>query len=130
MGFVDCEYISEMRFLRDRSLVGVPGEFHISDTIMVTGSMIEEVYGERSPSVDQSQKEFDLICLIISDPEHGLLNLAEISYMDKTCKYFGESHNGRVTTDRNGQVLTWTTPSFSAATLGYGKLNTKVSALP
>lgn len=118
-GFLALEYIPNFNFSLMTGYTNGP----VPTSIFDVGKFLE-VYGERSPSYLESQKEFKVAFVFVSD-EPG--SVEDFSFMSNIAKYYSSDSCGNGFSQNNNLVLPGDPPSFACATHGVGSL---ISLLP
>lgn len=125
-GYKSASEIQPERFVMDHSINTDMGAKIARDkTKLVTGADIVTVYGERKPSVQNSQKEYRTL-FVVASPR--ALTAAEMAYANHVGWFYEQKIEGQDRlSDTDNRMHT--PPTFWAATKHLGTMVTKVPAV-
>lgn len=122
MGIINYQEIADSWFVKPELFIGA-SRFQKEELMKVNGALLHQTYGSRIPGANNSPKNFRVNFFTVGP---NPLTEAEAAYFSYIAKYQGEDHPIEAD-DFSGLLYTY--PTFSVATEGAMRLDTKINVL-
>lgn len=123
MGIINFQEVADSWFVKPELFTNA-SSFKKEELMQVNGTLLHQTYGSRIPDANNSPKHFSVNFFTVGP---NPLTEAEAAYFSYVAKYQGEDHS--IEADDFSGVL-YTYPTFSVATGGVMRLDTKIRVLP